>query len=902
MLGLSLREEFRGSRLKGTAIELSNEGKTGATQIAAEEFLEFTYPTRDLLRGVEAIGPDRGQPVVVMGERGLGKSHLMGAFYHAVNDAASTRKWLRSWADKLGEPQIGEIELRDKMLVIGESLHRQRYKFLWDILFKNHPRGAHIAGMWEGQGKNRTGVPSDKLIVAMLEHTPTMLLLDEFQTWFDGLTDTKQRPWKTWAYNFIQILSDIAKERPELFVLVISVRNGDSDAYRQVHRVNPVTIDFKAGNAERNQRDRRRMLLHRLFENRIHVSATSIEPLVATHVAEYCRLLDISPPEQNRIANEFVECWPYAPHLLRLLEEQVLVATDAQETRDMIRILANLYKSQGEAVPILTAANFRLDDDKSGIGALLDSVANAHHRSLRSKAQQNIISVTEAVPDHTRLAPHMEEIVGALWLRSIAVGNLAGAEPAALQADITRDKPIDDNAFQVEVATIIENSFNLHEAGGRLIFREEENPQAKLIACARNDKIFSDGSDIAQLAKEIRYVIGGTEEVAKAFRVIALPKPWLSDPWSSLEEAERPERWEDRLPILVLPEDVDNLNACLGHWLKDHLQKHRNTIRFLLPRCGSSNVFQDRDLLILSRAVVKAQEWSHGEPGYKPLLNKYQRDLRNILKNRYNRFAVLHRWNFTNPSQCVFNIENLTKQGDAIPAAIEKSLVSDLFVPEDFEKFALEAASANGSLGKLLRELREPRPAGKDCIPWLGETAMKDRVLRLCARGKIAIDVRGIEYLQAQPGEDQESAWSRLRSKLPFTGRVLDEVHLLKPSAVPTTGGTGQPVQPPAGSVAGGGDEPQKPAPPVAVGGTPAGGIFGGHGVSSGKQHVQLEHKPTSPLNLIGKLEEWGIGPGAQVAEVSIKASAATGAQLKKIIKNLPDGMRFELSLKKEVN
>ena len=65
-----------------------------------------------------------------------------------------------------------------------------------------------------------------------------------------------------------------------------------------------------------------------------------------------------------------------------------------------------------------------------------------------------------------------------------------------------------------------------------LVFKEEENPQAKLIACARNDKLFSDGSDLTQLAKEVRYVIGGGDEVAKAFRVIALPVTWLTDPWS----------------------------------------------------------------------------------------------------------------------------------------------------------------------------------------------------------------------------------------------------------------------------------------------------------------------------------------------------------------------------------
>lgn len=910
MLGLTLREEFRGRRLKGTAIELSNDSNTGATQIAAKQFLEITYPTHDLLKGIEAVGPNQGRPVVVIGERGLGKSHLMAALYHAVSDTASTSAWLNSWATTLGDANIGKIALRNGMLVIGESLHRQRYKFLWDLLFENHPHGAYIKGKWEGMGGAKTDVPSDKLVLELLQHTPTMLLLDEFQTWFDGLTNTKQYPWKNWAFNFIQILSEIAKERPDLLVLVISVRNGGSDAYQQVHRVNPIAIDFKAGgNAERIQQDRRRMLLHRLFENRMQSGNGTIESLIAQHVSEYFRLLDVPPAEQDRKRKEFTESWPFAPHLLRLLEEQVLVATDAQETRDMIRILANLYKSRGEAAPVLTAADFRLDDDASGIGALLDSVSNEHHRTLREKAQQNVISVTEAVYEHATLAPHLQEIVGSLWLRSIAVGNLAGAEPATLQVDITRDKAVDDNAFQVELATIVENSFNIHQDGSRLVFREEENPRAKLMACARNDKLFTDGSDQAQLAKQVRYVIGGTDEVAKTFRVIALPKSWQTDPWSSLDEAEQPDRWDDRLPILVLPEEPEKPDQQLGRWLKDHLQKRRNTVRFLLPRSGSTNAFLDRDLLILARAEMKAQEWSGQNPEYKKLHKEFEGTLRDNLKKRFDRFAVLHRYDHQNPSQSLFNVESLKKQGAQIPESIEESLINDLFVPEDFESLVLQAAADNAAVGKLLRELQEPRPAGQDCIPWLGETAMKERILRLCARGQIAINLRGLEYLQTHAGEDEDAAWKRLRPKLSYTGRQLDEVFLLQPSAVQTTGGatpaTGtQPVGP-----FGGGAIPNPPivAEPSAGGQaspvTGVGGIFGGGTSSTGsKPRIPLTNPPTSPLNLIGKLEGWGIGPATHVAEVSIKVSAATGAQLKELLKKLPDGMTFELSLEKDEN
>jgi len=904
MLGLTLREEFRGKRLKGTAIELSNDSNTGATQIAAQQFLEITYPTHDLLKGIEAVGPNQGRPVVVIGERGLGKSHLMAALYHAVNDAKSTAAWLNSWATTLSDHSLGKIALRDAMQVIGESLHRQRYKFLWELMFERHPHGTYIKGKWEGMGAAKTDIPSDKLIIELLEHTPVMLLLDEFQTWYDALTNTKQYPWKNWAFNFIQILSEIAKERPDLLVLVISVRNGSSDAYQQVHRVNPVAIDFKAGgNAERIQQDRRRMLLHRLFDNRMQIARASIDSLAAKHVAEYFRLLDVPPSEQDRKSKEFIESWPYAPHLLRLLEEQVLVATDAQETRDMIRILANLYKSRGETSPVLTAADFRLDDDASGIGALLDSVSNEHHRTLRAKAQQNIISVTEAVSDHANLAPHLQEIVGALWLRSIAVDNLAGAEPATLQVDITRTKAVDDNAFQVELATIVENSFNIHQDGPRLVFKEEENPRAKLMACARNDKLFADGADQAQLARQVRYVIGGTDEVAKTFRVIALPKSWQTDPWSTLDEAEQPERWDDRLPVLVLPEEPDNIDQRLGRWIKDALQKRRNTIRFLLPRSGSTNAFQDRNLLILARAEMKAQEWSGHNPEYKKLHTEFQAALRDILRKRFDRFAVLHRWNFADPSQCVFSVESLKKQGAQIPEAIEEALINDLFVPEDFEDLVLEAGADNSAVGKLLHELQEPRPAGQDCIPWLGETAMKERILRLCARGKIAINLRGLEYLQTQPGEDEDSAWKRLRPKLSYTGRQLDEVFLMEPSAVPTTGGTTPlATQQPAGGGEGGGLPPPPGGETTPEGGTPppGGGIFGGGSSSGGKPRIPLSNPATSPLNLIGKLEGWGIGPATPVAEVSIKVSAATGAQLKELLKKLPDGMTFELSLEKE--
>jgi hypothetical protein len=901
MLGLKLRQEFQGSRLRGTAIEFANENNTGATQVPAAEFLEITYPSTDLLKALEAIGPEQGRPVVLIGERGQGKSHLMAALYHALTDSTSTKQWLNFWAGILSNPRISALPLRSGVHVISESLHKQRFKFLWDVLFDQHPDGKYIRGKWEGLGDKKTDVPPASLLIELFQNKPVALILDEFQTWYDGLTNTSERPYKAWAFNFIQVLSEIAKENPELLTLVVSVRNGSTDAYQQIHRINPVLVDFKGPNAAR---DRRRLLLHRLFENRLQIHTDDIANLIATHVSEYVRLLDVAESEQPQRKNEFLEAWPYAQHLMQLLEDQVLVATDAQETRDLIRILAHLYKGHGEKTPIITAADFRLNDDKNVITALLDSLTNQHHANLREKAQRNFQSVLEATSNPNQTVPHLSEVVGSLWLRSLAVGNQAGADQAMLQADITKTAPIDDNAFQVELSTIVDNSFNIHPLGDRFVFKEEENPRAKLMAYARNDKLFTDGSDRAHLAKEVRFVLAGGDDSVANFRVVVLPIDWETNPWDEVDEAQRPDRWDERIPVLVLPGEPQSLAESLGRWLKNNLQSRRNAVRFLMPRAGSTALYNDRDLLVIARAILKAQEWRSDNSEYGKLHTKFQGELRGIIKQRFDRFAILRIWNFAEPSRCRFHVESVNAQGSQIPDKIDEAIRDDLFIPEDFDAIVLEATKNGNSVGKLLNELREPRPNDQECIPWIGETLIKERILRLCARGSIALNLRGVEYLQAQPGEDVDVAWNRMKGRL-GSGRHLEETYLLFPQAVPQAYGVGATSGtdnvPAIGSDLFGGGSTGGSSPTSGGGAkheqTTTPPLFGGEGQST---YQPLYSPPTSALNLMGKVESWGVGPASSVRDLSLKIDSLTGAQLQKLLKGLPDGLSYELNCQKE--
>jgi hypothetical protein len=345
------------------------------------------------------------------------------------------------------------------------------------------------------------------------------------------------------------------------------------------------------------------------------------------------------------------------------------------------------------------------------------------------------------------------------------------------------------------------------------------------------------------------------------------------------------------LTLIVLPEQPDNVEATLGVWLKQHLSQRRNTLRFLLPRKSSANIYFDRDLIVYARAVYLANQWKDTDPAFRPLHTTYQNShLRPKLKDLFDTFAILDVWNFAQPEQCRFLIEKHNAVGDKIPDAIDAKIASELFIAEDFEETALTHATANASLARLISELQEPSIGGKHCIPWLGEVVAKERVLRLCAAGKLTINLRGMELLQAQPGETEDAAWMRIKGKL-GSGRELEQTTLQLPDAYPLSGGTiPLPLTPAM-------PQPTPPSVPASV--TPP-NIFGGNPPPPNPAFTPLGTPPKSPVNLLGEVEKWGISATTSVTNININISQMTGAQLTDLLKKLPDSVTCSLNLEKE--
>jgi hypothetical protein len=167
----------------------------------------------------------------------------------------------------------------------------------------------------------------------------------------------------------------------------------------------------------------------------------------------------------------------------------------------------------------------------------------------------------------------------------------------------------------------------------------------------------------------------------------------------------------------------------------------------------------------------------------------------------------------------------------------------------------------------------------------------KEKVLHLCASGKIAINVRGLELLQAQPGETEDTAWMRMRGKL-GSGKELEQTILQMPGAHPQSGGTlpFQPTQP----------IPPSPTSPPFPGAIQPSNVFGDGSLPATPTLKSLGTTPKTPINLLGEVEKWGISAAANVMNVNIKVSQMTGAQLTEFLKKLPDGLAYSLNLETE--
>jgi hypothetical protein len=352
----------------------------------------------------------------------------------------------------------------------------------------------------------------------------------------------------------------------------------------------------------------------------------------------------------------------------------------------------------------------------------------------------------------------------------------------------------------------------------------------------------------------------------------------------------------------VAPEDVADV---LGPWLACHVPVKRNLVRFLLPKAGLGNLYDDRSLVITARCALLAKEWKEKDGRYTEHARRFDRELRKELAERFDRYALLSRWNFPEPRRCVFHTEVHRASGAEIPGAVEKLVRENFFAPEDFEAFALGCARRGDTMRQLLDLLREPPPSPDvEAIPFLGETPVYEQVLRLAARDRIALNVDGTWH-RRDTGQSEEEALRTLRQKAFRSGRELYSVQLGLPGQVGGGGGVAVTPRPVTTPSTGASPSSATPAstPPVTLppGTVPTPPVT----LPNGSTTPALAPQPIirrssgarNGVNLLGELEKWGLPLHQKITQATLTFTGLTVKELRELCARLPPRLQAELQI-----
>lgn len=870
MLGLTLRKEFLSSQMPGTQIDLDEVVHTRT----ADAMLSITYPTADVRNTLRAVAEGDGRPIVIVGERGRGKSHILGVVHFGFTFPDVVERWATDWSTKF--PELSGLALPRGFRAISAAMSNHDYVTLWEPIFKWLTDGSRYRGRFE---EAKTPVPSRSLLEEAFAAEPTALILDELQTWFESLSrDPAGGSPRDLAFNFIQILSELASDRPDIFKLIVSVRNSGTDAYRQIHRNNPLLVDFKGVEA---RKDRVHLIQHRLFENHLQIARNEIESSTASYANERLRLLhpNAAGPAADERAKEVIDTWPFAPELIDLLEDEFLMAEAAQETRDLMKVLVHMFKAEGATVPLLTVADVDVADGNGSGGELASmvDVLKGGGTRLRDVALRNLESIKEqGVP-----IPHASELISALWVRSMSPGPRPGATPSELHLDITRSVAMDDNSFDEELEKLKVASFNIHPEGERLIFKIDENPRAKLLASARNDKLFQSGQDLEYIQRAIAQALSPMDLATTVIsKLIVMNSAWESDPWTGRPADELPSAWREPV-VVVVPENLTE--ERLARWLNERVAVRRNLVHFLMPSAGTKSPFEDDEIRVLARCAYLAEDWSKTDSQYTPLRSDFQKQLRDKLSRWFERVAVLTHWDFGEPARTKFVIDSVGG-GPGVLKAIEDHISKAIFDVDLFRDYVKREAALQKTAYDVIGALTEP-PATPDevAIPFLGESALYERILLMVASGEIAVNVKGTWMQREATDASTEFALQRIRPKAFATRQYLQEITLAPKAAAPAA--------------------PHVPSPPAAVQagvGTPS---TSGHMVQDASQpglptvRTLKSSGPRSSVNLLGDIHGWSIADTAVLQDVRLSAQGITAATLRDLLKRMPPALQITLEV-----
>lgn len=319
---VTIRDEVLRKEIYGI-VRLYRIEEKGSLESDPKQFLDITFPTatlRQLLTSVirKLIKKDQRGTFGVTGGGGSGKSHILVTMTHLLRGSPEASDWLKASnieeADKLPPDTL---VLPYQLVAEGGPISK-----LWVPLFEaldKHDLATSIQ-RW----------PTVKQIRNATEDKPIVVLLDEWEDWYNALSPQERQ----WNRNFIQNLSEVADQKGSRLVLMVSSLERETSIRFVLTRPEIAIYDLD------QDVDKEDIVLHRLF-----ASPKPHDETISAYLNVYAQnqgTFGSTVGALQKYRETMVSRYPIHPELLKLAFEAYGRHRHYQHTRGVLAFLADV--------------------------------------------------------------------------------------------------------------------------------------------------------------------------------------------------------------------------------------------------------------------------------------------------------------------------------------------------------------------------------------------------------------------------------------------------------------------------------------------------------------------------------------------------------------------------------
>ena len=515
------RREVLEGRFQGVIQSHKVDSKEPRLENSPEEFFKITYPSSALRRALERINEKLGGVsnqggILLVGPYGSGKTHVLISLFHAFKRPEISKKWLREWG-----VDFGVSDSADSVII---STRRYDVDLLWEPIFT-------LLGRKDILSKIRR-FPTVDQIEEVIGNSMCAIFIDEIENWYGSFNPETQADLIERNETFLEHLLEVANDPNKKMFVFITFLEEKEGLKKIFNRTKPVRIDVSAIG------DREKIVLHRLFKDSDKKDLDKVEGIVKEYVDEYTDPIKIDNPYQYK--QRMAQAYPFHPILLDTLTQIYEAATERQDIRGMLNVMADAVKNTYDKKDLILLSDI---DEKAFRGIDLRLVEKYSWDLKRVKD----LSFGREILKTVLISTLNEKTVGA-------------TEPDILLSVFSPTLGHTLNALVMDLENIYGKPHYLHKEKGVYIFKHELNIFALLEKEKR--KIADDEikKKIAEIVKkdvfENKVFIYGFEEVpvgSKIKMLVALESWGANDPLKNkLNEFYKGKEWQNTY-VIVLP-------------------------------------------------------------------------------------------------------------------------------------------------------------------------------------------------------------------------------------------------------------------------------------------------------------------------------------------------------------